>query len=123
MRSLIASFQILLRKLAVAATVFSLIVCGLAQVEILLFLRPMQVLMLVISGCIWAAYSFACVITDPNRNRILTSAEGPGGELVQKATLFAIKSTTSGKPDLEEAEKCFARGERAFAAFRYIFLY
>ena len=120
MSSLIASFQILLRKLAVAATVFSLIGCGLAQVEILVFLRPMQVPMLVISGCIWAAYSFACVITDPHRNRIITSAEGPGGELVQKATLSAMKSTTSGKADLEEAEKYFVRGERAFAAFRYI---
>ena len=113
------SFRTLTRNLAIAATGFAVLVSGLGQVEILLFLQPMQIPMVVLTACAWGAYSLVRALTSPpGRGRAVASAEGPGGELVQKATLAGIEGAARGSEG-SSAEESFARGERAFAGFNY----
>ncbi|MFH1571722.1 MAG: tetratricopeptide repeat protein, partial [Gemmatimonadota bacterium] len=109
----------LARNLALAASLLAIALVPLAQVEVLAFLEPVVVWAVLAAGGCWALYLGARTMAGGRRAaRPIVSSEGPGEELVQKATVAGYQAQEEYERG-SKAEIAFLRGEQSLAAFRY----
>ncbi|MBI2502315.1 MAG: tetratricopeptide repeat protein [Candidatus Latescibacteria bacterium] len=114
-----AVFRTLFRNLGWAGLALAALCWGLGTVEILQFLKAVPEPALAGSGICWALYALLRVWEETRpMARVLCSAQGPGGELVQKATLHAFREQQSYRAGQEE-ETHFLRGEQRFGDCRF----
>lgn len=115
----IGVFRTLFRNLAWAGLGLAVLCWGLGTVQILRFLLAVPELALAGAGICCALYALLRVWEEARpRARVLCSAQGPGGELVQKATLHAFREQQSYRAGQEE-ETHFLRGEQSFGDCRF----
>ena len=92
---------------------------GLAQFEFLFFLNPFRIPLLVLTATSWAGFYLARTLLDPMRSgKQIVTTEGPGEEVLQKATMFSLEQQP-GFVAGTLAEEEFIKGEQHFLAFRY----
>ena len=108
------------RNIAFATTGLLVLLGGLGQFEILFFLHPFRVPLVALTATSWAGFYLVKTLLDPGRGvgKQIVTAEGPGEEVIQKATLASLQQ----QPDFEAgsvAEEEFVKGEQRFLAFRY----
>ncbi|MCC7263358.1 MAG: tetratricopeptide repeat protein [Candidatus Latescibacteria bacterium] len=114
-----AVFRTLFRNLGWAGLALAALCWGLSTVEILHFLYAVPAPALTGSGVCWAFYTLLRVWEEARpMARVLCSAQGPGGELVQKATLHAFREQKGYRAGQEE-EILFLRGEQSFGDYRF----
>jgi len=112
-------FRTLFRNLGWAGLALAALCWGLGAVEILSFLHAVPGPALAGAGVCWVFYALLRVWEEARpRARMLYSAQGPGGELVQKATLHAFREQPGYRPGQEE-ETPFLLGMRDFGDGRY----
>ncbi len=114
-----AVFRTLFRNLAWAGLALALLCWGLGVVEILRFLHAIPELALTGAGICLALYALLRVWEEARpKARVLCSAQGPGGELLQKATLHAFREQQNYRAGQDE-ETFFLRGEQSFGDCRF----
>jgi tetratricopeptide (TPR) repeat protein len=114
-----AVFRTLFRNLGWAGLALAALCWGLGAVEILAFLHAVPEPALAGAGICWALYALLRVWEEARpRARVLCSAQGPGGELVQKATLHAFREQQGYRAGQEE-ETHFLLGEQRFGDCRF----
>ena len=111
--------QKILRNLSLATTGMTAAIIALASVDALAFLGPAQGPALMTVSFCWVAYgavrSFAGM---KPKGRVIVTAEGPGEELVQKASASTF-AAQEGYVAGDKAEAAFLSGEHDFAAYQY----
>ncbi|MFC1526462.1 tetratricopeptide repeat protein, partial [Candidatus Latescibacterota bacterium] len=119
MADLTSTLRTLTRNLALAATVAAMVLGGLSQVEILVFLEQAMVPVMLAAGGFWALYFMIRGFSGTKKEvRQITSSEGPGEELAQKATVGSFKLQEEYKKG-SKAEAAFLRGEQEYGSFHY----
>ena len=114
-----AVFRTLFRNLGWAGLALAVLCWGLGTVEILAFLHAVPEPAVAGAGICWALYALLRVWEEARPlPRVLCSAQGPGGELVQKATLHAFREQQSYRAG-EEEETHFLRGEQGLGDYRF----
>ena len=112
-------FRFLTRNLGIALTAITVLVTGLASLEFLRFLEPARIPLFALTTAAWAAHCVVNTLANPLRSgKLIVSAEGPGQEIVQKATFFSLQQLDGFEADSAAAES-FLRGEQAYVAYRY----
>lgn len=108
-----------LRNLSLATTGLTAVVLALASMDALSFLGPLQGPAIMAMTLSWVAYGGLRALTsDKAPKRTIVTAEGPGEELVQKATLASF-AAQEGYVSGDKAESSFQLGEREFADYQY----
>ena len=108
-----------LRNLSLVATGMTAVILGLASLEELAFLRPMQGLAIMIMSLCWVAYGGVRTMTGSKPpGRAIGTTEGPGEELVQKASTASF-AAQDGRVAGDKAEVSFLAAEKDFAAYQY----
>lgn len=114
-----AVFRTLFRNLGWASLTLAALCWGLGTHEILGFLHVVVVPAAIGGGVCWSLYTLLKIWEEARPlARVLCSAQGPGGELVQKATQHAFREQKSYRPGQEE-ETFFLRGEQSFGDCRF----
>ena len=120
MSASLGRYRQLTRNLALAATAITVLLSGLAQMEVLRFLEPAQIPMVVASGVCLAGYYLVRSLSAPAKGsgRQIASTEGAGEGLLQRSTLRGLHRE-GGVEVGGELETAFHRGEKAYAACNF----
>jgi tetratricopeptide (TPR) repeat protein len=117
--SLTEQLRPLLRNISLATTGMTAALFALASVDALSFLGPLQGPALMAMSVAWLAYGAVRSLAGSKApRRTISSAEGPGEELVQKATLASF-AAQPGHTAGDDAEKAFLAAEKDFAGHQY----
>jgi len=112
----------LCRSLALGATALFVLCTALAQVEILAFLGAVIKWLFFAAGLLWLAFYLLRYRGSGEQKRHLFSGQGPGGEMVQLASLngfrrrAAVEGGGAAEESFAEAEQCFRSSRFAAAA-------
>ena len=107
------------RNFAFASTGLMVLLSGLGQFEILFFLHPFRIPLVALTATSWAGFYLVKTLLDPMRGgKQIVTTEGPGEEVIQKATLLSLQQQPGHVAD-DESEEEFVKGEQRFLAFRY----
>ena len=108
-----------LRNLSLATTGMTVVVFALASMEELSFLGPLQAPAMMVMSLCWVGYGAArTLLGNKVPDRAILTAEGPGEELVQKASSSTF-ATQEGYVAGDKAETSFLSGEKDYAAYQY----
>ncbi len=114
-----SSARSLTRNLSLAATAITVLITGLAHVEILVFLQPMRVPLFILTVVAWGSYYMVRTFANPLKSgKLIISCEGPGEEIAQRATYFSLQQQAEFEAGSADDE-AFIKGERAYLAFHY----
>ncbi|MEE2658177.1 MAG: tetratricopeptide repeat protein [Candidatus Latescibacterota bacterium] len=115
----IPGLQKLLRNLSLASTGVTVVVMTLISLESLNFLKVLQVPLVLSTGLCWVAYTAVrSMAGEKTGGRLLTTVEGPGEELVQKAIQTSFQKFDDYTPG-EEAEQLFLEGEQLYETYHF----
>jgi tetratricopeptide (TPR) repeat protein len=108
----------LCRSLALGATGLFVLCLVLTQVEILEFLGAVVKWLFFAAGLLWLAFYLLRYRESGEQKRHLFSGQGPGGEMVQLASLNGFRRRMEVE-DGDAAEESFAEAERRFRSSRF----
>jgi len=109
----------LTRNLGMATTGITVLITGLATLEIFVFLEPARLPLFVLTAVAWGGYYMVTTLINPLKSgKLIISAEGPGEEIVQKATYFSFQQQEEFAEG-SKADEAFVRAEQAYLGYQY----
>lgn len=119
MASSASPLRSLIRNLGMATTGITVLITSLASLEIFVFLERARLPLFVLTAVAWGGYYIVTTLINPLKSgKLIISAEGPGEEIVQKATYFSFQQQEEFAEG-SKADEAFVRAEQAYLAYQY----